>query len=164
MGDIDVNGHPTNPRNVELLRLERIWREDERVEALDAALVLCSESPRGVARLGDDRGAAGVGDPDQRHPRLPDALRALGHGQRIADSKSRTSEWQRQDVPRAQKRIRRSATLRPSADVGGGYQNVSKALAGTRAEGSADTIKKSYQLIERFFKSEAPFIFSAGEN
>ena len=33
------------------------------------------------------------------------------------------------------------------------YENAAEALGGTSYEGSSDTIKKSYQLIERLFRS-----------
>jgi hypothetical protein len=165
MGDIDVNGHPTDPRNVELLRLERIWREDERVEALAAALVLCSEGRVALpdwATIGVQQVLATL------ISATPDYLMHYARWDMVSELRARKAElfeWQRHDVPRAQKL---DPTYEPRYDLQptweAAYQNVSKALAGTKYEGSADTVKKSYQLIERLFKSEArPYFIRRGK-
>ena len=183
MGEIDVNGHPTDPdhpwnqdrpslaerrdagRIVELLRLERIWREDERVEALAIALVLCSEAHVALP----DWAAMGVQQVLATLVRAtPDYLMHYTRWDMVSELRDRKAELlerQQHEVPKAQKL---DPTYEPRYDLQptweAAYENASKALAGTKYEGSADTIKKSYQLIERLFKSGArPYFIRRGK-
>jgi hypothetical protein len=176
MGEIDVSGHPTDPnnpwsqdrpslaerrdasRNVELQRLERVWREERKIEALAAALVLCSEGRVALpewAAIGVQQVLATLisATPDyMMHYTRWDLVSEL------RDRKAELFERQRHEAPKLRKLDPKGEKygeprydLQPTWDAA--YENASKALAGTKYEGSADTIKKSYQLIERLFNS-----------
>src|SRR4029450_1168119 len=140
MGEIDA---------VELQRLERVWREDKRVEALAAALVLCS---KGRAAL-PDWAATGV---QQVLATLigttPDYMMHYTRWEMVRELRDRKAELfaaQRVYARKHHSAYEPRYDFKPTWDAA--YENASKASAGTPYEGSADTIKKSYQLINSLF-------------